>query len=123
MSLNESGIEIEATLTIQEGDIELSADIIPIPALEDFDTIDLMEEYLICSFDSTLHETKREYKYAANNVTLPSLVSCAGQWAEDYVWYFDFDESIYDQVKTLFDEKGITYQLPDETGMILVKVD
>ena len=51
-----------------------------------------------------------------------SLVSCAGQWAEDYIWYFDFDESIYDQVKILLDEKSITYQLPNEIGMILGKL-
>lgn len=123
MSLNESGIEIDASLTIVEGDIELSADIVPIPALEEFDLINLMEDYLICSFDSTLHETKREYKYAANNVTLPSLVSCAGQWAEDYVWYFDFDKDTHDQVKAILDEKSINYQEPNTVGQILVKLD
>jgi len=123
MSLNESGIEIDASLTIVEGDIELSADIVPIPALEEFDLINLMENYLICSFDSTLHETKREYKYAANNVTLPSLVSCAGQWAEDYVWYFDFDKDTHDQVKAILDEKSINYQEPNTVGQILVKLD
>ena len=123
MSLNESGIEIEAKLTIQEGDIGLTSDIVPIPTLVEFDTINLMDDYLICSFDSTLHETKKEYKYSANNVKLPSLVSCAGQWAEEYVWYFDFDTAIYDQVKSILDVKNIDYQSPNSIGLILVKLN
>ena len=50
------------------------------------------------------------------------MVSCAGQWAEDYIWYFDFNESIYDQVKALLDEKSINYELPNAVGMYLVKM-
>ena len=123
MSLTESGIEIEATLTIVDNEFVLDCDITPIPDLTEFHEIHLQLSSLICSFDLTISGyVKKTYKYTANNTTLNSLVSCAGQWAEDYIWYFDFDESIYDQVKTLFDEKGITYQLPNDLGMILVKM-
>ena len=124
MPLTESGIEIEATLTIVDNEFVLDCDITPIPDLTEFHEIHLQTTSLICTFDPTTSGyVKKEYKHTANNATLLSLVSCAGQWAEDYIWYFDFDESIYDQVKTLFDEKGITYQLPNEIGMILVKMN
>jgi hypothetical protein len=123
MSLAESGIEIEATLTIVDNEFVLDCDITPIPDLTEFHEIHLQQSSLICSFDpTTAGYVKKEYKHTANNTTMSSLVSCAGQWAEDYIWYFDFDESIFDQVKTLLDEKSITYQLPNDLGMILVKM-
>jgi hypothetical protein len=123
MSLAESGIEIEATLTIVNNEFVLDCDIAPIPDLIEFHEINLQPSSLICSFDCTTDGfVKKKYNHTANNTTLPAMVSCAGQWAEDYIWYFDFDESIFDQVKTLLDEKSITYQLPNDLGMILVKM-
>jgi hypothetical protein len=127
MPLTESGIEIEATLTIvgtsTGNEFVLDCDITPIPDLTEFHEIHLLTTSLICTFDPTTSGyVKKEYQHTANNTTLLSLVSCAGQWAEDYIWYFDFDESIYDQVKILLDEKSITYQLPNDLGMILVKL-
>ena len=128
MPLTESGIEIEATLTIvgtsTGNEFAFDCDITPIPDLTEFHEIHLQTSDLICTFDPTTSGyVKKEYKHTANNTTLLSLVSCAGQWAEDYIWYFDFDESIYDQVKTLLDEKDITYQLPNGIGMILGKLN
>ena len=123
MPLTESGIEIEATLTIVDNEFVLDCDIEPVPDLTDFHKIHLQTSSLICTFDPTTSGyVKNEYKHTANNSTLLSLVSCAGQWAEDYMWYFDFDESIYDQVKTLLEEKNIIYHLPNDFGMILGKM-
>ena len=123
MPLTESGIEIEATLTIVDNEFVLDCDIEPVPDLTDFHKIHLQTSSLICTFDPTTSGyVKNEYKHTANDSTLLSLVSCAGQWAEDYMWYFDFDESIYDQVKTLLDEKNIIYHLPNDFGMILGKM-
>jgi len=123
MPLTESGIEIESKLTIVDGEFVLDCDIMPIPDLTEFHEIHLHTSSLICTFDPTISgHIKKTYKYKANNVILPNKISCAGQYAEDYVWYFDFDESIYDQVKTLFDERGISYKIPNEIGMIFGKM-
>ena len=121
MPLAESGIEIEATLTIVDNDFVLSGDVSPIPTLSEFHEIRLQTTTLICSFDCTkAGYVRKEYTY--NSKKLPAMVSCAGQWAEDYIWYFDFNESIYDQVKALLDEKSINYELPNAVGMYLVKM-
>lgn len=123
MPLTESGIEIEATLTIVDNDFVFTSDIEPVPSLSEFSEIHLQPSELICTFDPSIQGYERKtYYHTANNATLLSLVSCAGQWAEDYIWYFDFDEAIYTDVKTLLEAKSINYTLPNNIGMILGKV-
>ena len=113
MSLTpESNIEIEVSLTITDSDFTYTSNVSPIPDVSTFDNIKIYYNFITC-FDEIKpdqsHRTK-EYTNTVTNTKLPKLISCAGEFTESYIWYYNFDESIYSNVINILNSKGATYK-------------
>ena len=112
MSLtSESNIEIEATISITNNDFSYTCNVNPVPDLTTFDNVKVYYNFITCYDDihSDLSHRNKDFTNTVTNSSLPKLISCAGEYTEGYVWYFNFSESSYSQVINILNDKGVNY--------------
>tara|TARA_Y100000356_G_scaffold34612_1_gene26206 strand:- start:229 stop:609 length:381 start_codon:yes stop_codon:yes gene_type:complete len=112
MSLtSESNIEIEATISITNNDFSYTCNVSPVPDLTTFDNVKVYYNFITCYDDihSDLSHRNKDFTNTVTNSALPKLISCAGEYTEGYIWYFNFSESSYSQVINILNSKGVNY--------------
>lgn len=112
MSLtSESNIEIEATISISNNDFTYTCNVSPVPELTSFDNVKVYYNFITCYDDihSDLSHRNKDFTNTVTNSALPKLISCAGEYTEGYIWYFNFPESSYSQVINILNSKGVNY--------------
>lgn len=112
MSLtSESNIEIEATISISNNDFTYTCNVSPVPELTSFDNVKVYYNFITCYDDihSDLSHRNKDFTNTVTNSALPKLISCAGEYTEGYIWYFNFSESSYSQVINILNSKGVNY--------------
>ena len=112
MSLtSESNIEIEATISITNNDFSYTCNVSPVPDLTTFDNVKVYYNFITCYDDihSDMSHRTKDLTNTVTNSALPKLISCAGEYTEGYIWYFNFSESSYSQVINILNDKGVNY--------------
>ena len=112
MSLtSESNIEIEATISITNNDFSYTCNVSHVPDLTTFDNVKVYYNFITCYDDihSDLSHRNKDFTNTVTNSALPKLISCAGEYTEGYIWYFNFSESSYSQVINILNSKGVNY--------------
>ena len=98
--------ELIADIDITDNIVSIDTDISPIPTLQDFSEIWLLNDCLVCFKD----HIAKEKEYTKNSKFLKSFRTCAGVGYLRYNWTLRFDKLKYDTIKNYLESESISYE-------------
>jgi hypothetical protein len=98
--------ELLADIDIVDNIVSINTDISPVPVLEDFFEIWLLDDCLCCFKDFI----PKENEYIKNLKSLPAFVMCGGVGYGRYNWTLRFNASKYNTVKNYLELNNISYK-------------
>ena len=98
--------ELIGDIDIVDNIVNINTDISPIPYLQDFSEIWLLDDCLCCFRDLI----SKENEYARNSKLLPSFNTCGGVGWTRYNWTLRFNTSRYNIIKNYLESNNFSYK-------------